>query len=282
MLKSALSTHCYGRESANSVVTLEEINPEVNGVPQNPVDLCKVVKTEDGTRNALLITLLKILTQPKTGFALLGAHQIIGQGSNTLICISFTKLNIYLLLERVFLNFPGYSLTATQMQANATKRLHKFHNGSHFSRDAKRIYEKAYYSHASSVVSTATLVVAENCSRAHDWFRPSWGSSHIRTPRVSVNLMFYLKPNCTKLAKYTHLQTNLSSSAVHIEWPCRDLNPGHLTCEASVLPLLHQRTLDASEFSRLNRRTCSHLSDVIGVPDPSNDDPVTVLVVTID
>ncbi|KAG5453555.1 hypothetical protein CSKR_109512 [Clonorchis sinensis] len=73
-----------------------------------------------------------------------------------------------------------------------------------------------------------------------------------------------------------------SSSAVHIQWPCRDLNPGHLTREATVLPLLHQRTLDASEFSRLNRRTCSHLSDVIGVPDPSNDDPVTVLVVTID
>ncbi|KER26375.1 hypothetical protein T265_06359 [Opisthorchis viverrini] len=24
----------------------------------------------------------------------------------------------------------------------------------------------------------------------------------------SVNLTFYLKPNCTKLAKYTHLQTN--------------------------------------------------------------------------
>ncbi|KAG5442615.1 Peptidase inhibitor 16 [Clonorchis sinensis] len=55
----------------------------------------------------------------------------------------------------------------------------------------------------------------------------------------------------------------LSSSPVHIQWPCWDLNPGHLTCEASVLPLLHQHTLDASEFSRLNRRTCSRLSDVI-------------------
>ncbi|KAG5441974.1 hypothetical protein CSKR_110765 [Clonorchis sinensis] len=80
----------------------------------------------------------------------------IGQGSKTLICISFTKLNIHLLLERVFLNFPGYSLTVTQMQANATKRLHKFRNRSHFSRDTKRIYEKTYYSHASSVVSTVT------------------------------------------------------------------------------------------------------------------------------
>ncbi|KAG5453064.1 hypothetical protein CSKR_106230 [Clonorchis sinensis] len=41
---------------------------------------------------------------------------------------------------------------------NATKRLHKFHKRSHFSRDAKRIYEKTCYSHASSVVSTVTPV----------------------------------------------------------------------------------------------------------------------------
>ncbi|KAG5450179.1 hypothetical protein CSKR_108652 [Clonorchis sinensis] len=77
----------------------------------------------------------------------------------TLICISFTKLNIHLLLERVFLNFSGYSLTVTQVQTNSTKRLHKFRNRPHFSRDAKRIYEKACYSHASSVVSTVTVVV---------------------------------------------------------------------------------------------------------------------------
>ncbi|KAG5441388.1 hypothetical protein CSKR_111737 [Clonorchis sinensis] len=84
--------------------------------------------------------------------------QTIEQGSETLICISFTKLNIHLLLERVFLNFSGYSLTVAQMQANATKRLHQFRNGSHFSRDAKRIYEKTCYSHASSVVSIVTAV----------------------------------------------------------------------------------------------------------------------------
>ncbi|KER33002.1 LOW QUALITY PROTEIN: hypothetical protein T265_12713 [Opisthorchis viverrini] len=29
-----------------------------------------------------------------------------------------------------------------------------------------------------------------------------------------------------------------------------------------------------SQFSRLNGRTCSHLSDAIGVPDSSNGDPV--------
>ncbi|KAG5452713.1 hypothetical protein CSKR_102140, partial [Clonorchis sinensis] len=34
--------------------------------------------------------------------------------------------------------------------------------------------------------------VAENSSTAHDRFRPSWGSSIRRSPRVSVNLMFYL------------------------------------------------------------------------------------------
>ncbi|KAG5446746.1 hypothetical protein CSKR_114203 [Clonorchis sinensis] len=82
-----------------------------------------------------------------------------GEESKTLICVSFTKLNIHLLLERVFLKFPGYSLTVTQMQANATKRLHKVRDSSHFSRDARRIYEKAYYSHASSAVSTVTPVI---------------------------------------------------------------------------------------------------------------------------
>ncbi|KAG5454519.1 hypothetical protein CSKR_104873 [Clonorchis sinensis] len=38
---------------------------------------------------------------------------------------------------------------------------------------------------------------AENYSTAHDRFRPSWGSSGRRSPRVSVNLMFYLNPNWT-------------------------------------------------------------------------------------
>ncbi|KAG5453341.1 hypothetical protein CSKR_109355 [Clonorchis sinensis] len=82
----------------------------------------------------------------------------IEQGSKTLICISLTKLNIHLLLARVFLNFPGYSLTVAQMQAHATKRLHKFRNRPHFSRHTKPIYEKTYCSHASSVVSTVTSV----------------------------------------------------------------------------------------------------------------------------
>ncbi|KAG5453811.1 hypothetical protein CSKR_112380, partial [Clonorchis sinensis] len=165
-------------------------------------------------RNGILIRLLKTLRQPTTGFALLGAHQLqtIKQESKTLICISFTKLNIHLLLERVSLNFHGYSLTVTQIQANATKRLHKFRDRSHFSRDAERVYEKTCYSHASSVVSTVTLErsVAGNSSTAHDRFRPSsLGSSGRRSLRVSVNRMFYLNPNWTVFENYTHLQINM-------------------------------------------------------------------------
>ncbi|KAG5451198.1 hypothetical protein CSKR_102628 [Clonorchis sinensis] len=82
--------------------------------------------------------------------------QTIEQESKTLICIPFTKLNVHLLLECFLLNFSGYSLTVTQIQANATMRLRQFRNRSHFSRDAMQIYKKTYYSHASSVVSTVT------------------------------------------------------------------------------------------------------------------------------
>ncbi|KAG5446464.1 hypothetical protein CSKR_105821, partial [Clonorchis sinensis] len=60
-----------------------------------------------------------------------------------------------------------------------------------------------------SVHSRSTHLVAENSSAAHDWFRPSWGSSARRSPRVSVNFMFYLNPNWTVFEKYTHLHINL-------------------------------------------------------------------------
>ncbi|KAG5442715.1 hypothetical protein CSKR_108022 [Clonorchis sinensis] len=52
--------------------------------------------------------------------------------------------------------------------------------------------------------------VAENGSAAHDRLRSSWGSSGRRSPRVSVNLMFYLNPNWTDFDKYIHLQINLA------------------------------------------------------------------------
>ncbi|KAG5441313.1 hypothetical protein CSKR_113671 [Clonorchis sinensis] len=60
-----------------------------------------------------------------------------------------------------------------------------------------------------SQYNCTTHKVAENSSAAHDRCRPSWDSSGRRSPRVPVNLMFYLNPNCTDSNKYTNLQINL-------------------------------------------------------------------------
>ncbi|KAG5455131.1 hypothetical protein CSKR_107384 [Clonorchis sinensis] len=59
--------------------------------------------------------------------------------------------------------------------------------------------------------------VAENSSTAHDRLRCSWGSSGRRSPRVSINLMFYLNPNWTDFDKHTHLQINLVLQVTHLE-----------------------------------------------------------------
>ncbi|GAA56769.1 scavenger receptor cysteine-rich domain-containing group B protein [Clonorchis sinensis] len=48
-------------------------------------------------------------------------------------------------------------------------------------------------------------------------------------------------PLSLKLKESELIRMRSSSSAVHIQWPCRDLNPGHLTCEASVLPPIERR-----------------------------------------
>ncbi|KAG5454946.1 hypothetical protein CSKR_105883 [Clonorchis sinensis] len=71
---------------------------------------------------------------------------------------------------------------------------------------------------------------AENSSTAHHRFHPFWGSSGRRSPRVSVNLMFYLKPNCTKLAKYTHLHIQLPGNITNerfswVQNECISLTP---------------------------------------------------------
>ncbi|KAG5445891.1 hypothetical protein CSKR_109645 [Clonorchis sinensis] len=62
-----------------------------------------------------------------------------------------------------------------------------------------------------------TRKVAENSSTAHDRFHPPRGSSGRRSPRVSVNLMFYLNPNWTVFDKYTHLHINLVLRETHLE-----------------------------------------------------------------
>ncbi|KER20288.1 hypothetical protein T265_11131 [Opisthorchis viverrini] len=61
------------------------------------------------------------------------------------------------------------------------------------------------------------IFVAENSPTTDNRSRHSWGLSDRRSPRVSVNLMFCLKPNCTKLEKYTHSQTNLVFRETHLE-----------------------------------------------------------------
>ncbi|KER19439.1 hypothetical protein T265_11791 [Opisthorchis viverrini] len=68
--------------------------------------------------------------------------QTLGEGSKTLICILLTKLNIRLHLERVFLNFAGYSFNVTQMQENATKPIYNSVIDFSFQKDANRSYAK--------------------------------------------------------------------------------------------------------------------------------------------
>ncbi|KAG5445570.1 hypothetical protein CSKR_106924 [Clonorchis sinensis] len=58
---------------------------------------------------------------------------------------------------------------------------------------------------------------AENSSTAHDRFRSFWDSSGRSSPRVSVNLMFYLNLNWADFDKYTHLQINLFLQETHLE-----------------------------------------------------------------
>ncbi|KAG5447646.1 hypothetical protein CSKR_107820 [Clonorchis sinensis] len=52
-------------------------------------------------------------------------------------------------------------------------------------------------------IKETTVKVAKICLIARDRFRLSWGSSGRRSPRVPVNLVFYLNLNCTKLDNYT-------------------------------------------------------------------------------
>ncbi|KAG5453542.1 hypothetical protein CSKR_112784, partial [Clonorchis sinensis] len=54
--------------------------------------------------------------------------------------------------------------------------------------------------------------VAENSSTAHDRFRPSWGSSGRRSPRVSVNLIRRAKP----FVGFRRIFSYLMSSALRI------------------------------------------------------------------
>ncbi|KER33185.1 hypothetical protein T265_00884 [Opisthorchis viverrini] len=73
-------------------------------------------------------------------------------------------------------------------------------------------------------VQCGEVCSADMNDNAHDRFRPSWGSSGRRSPRVSVNLMIYLNPNCTVFEKSTHLQIDLvftRDSTESLKWTNR-------------------------------------------------------------
>ncbi|KER25725.1 hypothetical protein T265_06895 [Opisthorchis viverrini] len=67
------------------------------------------------------------------------------------------------------------------------------------------------------LVKETTQKVDENSWIAHDRFRPSWGSSDRCSPRVSLNLMFYLNPNWTVFEKYTHQKREIQLTKKYLK-----------------------------------------------------------------
>ncbi|KAG5452109.1 hypothetical protein CSKR_107913 [Clonorchis sinensis] len=149
--------------------------------------------------NTLRIKLLKTLRQPTTSSALFGAHQALTERHLGQI----VSINIY--------QFSCYRNTLICKQIWFCERLSRNPAESlvfDVSRQLNVLHQAASCSSCYDIRNIATHV-AESSSKAHDRLRPFWSSSVRRSPRVSVNFMFYLKQNCTKLSKYTHLQTNL-------------------------------------------------------------------------
>ncbi|KAG5449303.1 hypothetical protein CSKR_100611 [Clonorchis sinensis] len=142
-------------------------------------------------RNSLLIRLLKTLRQPMTGFALLGAQRPISKAMS-------------------------HSRCPTAMPPEGRKRAGILPDCPSLDRGSREA-EVGFEPRTLRSTQLTTHKVAEDSSTAHDWFRPSWGSSVWRRPQVSVTLRFYFNPICKKLAKYTNLQTNLAFRKTHLE-----------------------------------------------------------------
>ncbi|KAG5450639.1 hypothetical protein CSKR_100115, partial [Clonorchis sinensis] len=84
---------------------------------------------------------------------------------------------------------------------------------------------------------SAGFQVAESSSTTLDHVSSTWGSSDRCSPRVSLNHMFYLNPNCTNFTNHTQLHTNLFGFCERLTW-----NPAEsLVCDVfRQLNVLHK------------------------------------------
>ncbi|KER21204.1 hypothetical protein T265_10414 [Opisthorchis viverrini] len=142
-------------------------------------------------------------------FALLGAHQQLKREAAW--CSTFSYLETSNLSDSF-----GFQLAGRPVTLNS--RMKEMHYRVSITPNQRRFFP----------IKKTTHKVAENSWTAHDRFRPSWGSSGGRSPRVSVNLMFYNgryffhefayhfhlstangAPSCTKLKTTRKLLTSL-------------------------------------------------------------------------
>ncbi|KAG5447552.1 hypothetical protein CSKR_101326 [Clonorchis sinensis] len=176
----------------------------------------------------LLIGLVRILGQPTIGFAILGTHRVdtVPELPSTL-CSTCTHTRNTLIGKQIWFCERLTRNPAESLVCDVSKQLNVLHQAaSRFScYDIQDIAIHVY-------TQCTTHKVAESSSAAHDRFRPSWGSSGSRNPRVFVNLMFYLKPNCTESAESTHL-VSLSPSSYLIIYRMGSCPQRHLAVATS-------------------------------------------------
>ncbi|KAG5442355.1 hypothetical protein CSKR_109281 [Clonorchis sinensis] len=183
--------------------------------------------------DTLLIRLLKAIRQPTASFTLLRVKQIgavltfplTSRTSRTKFAQSLTNMLICLTIlfwrktqpNRTMQIGVGVLLRATgdkvsnilssnigQIEPHMSKVYLSRSTCSHLNipESGSMILAKLTKTNTSVGNTWPSHKVAENASTAHDRFRPpSSGASGRHSPRVSINLMFYLNPNWTDLEK---------------------------------------------------------------------------------
>ncbi|KER27399.1 hypothetical protein T265_05571 [Opisthorchis viverrini] len=170
----------------------------------------------------LLTRLLKTLRQTITGFALLGSHQDFSAN------IPNTHHSGPTAMAKLWAPYilPHWLEKTIVVDSDTLWNENIYTLWNHFNR-------------FNSTQVSAVQASSENCLPCeffiitsvkwhfrllskHTWLKPTTGfallgAHQVGCLRVSVNFMFYLKPNCTKLAQYTHLQTNLVLRQTQLE-----------------------------------------------------------------